>query len=40
MIDKHYECNHGLVVEIDGRAYLLTEDIIKQSAIKPQFGNS
>lgn len=38
MIDSYYECNHGLVAVVDGKTYLLTEDIIKQSAIKPVWG--
>ncbi len=39
MINNYYESNHGLVAEIDGRSYLLTEDIIKKYAIKPNFGD-
>lgn len=39
MITHYYECNHGLVAEIDGRTYLLTEEIIKEYGIKPKFEN-
>lgn len=39
MITHYYECNHGLVAEIDGRTYLLTEEIIKKYGIKPNFGD-
>lgn len=38
MITHYYECNHGLVAEIDGRTYLLTEEIIKKYGIKPKFN--
>lgn len=38
MIDHYYECNHGLVAWIDGKTYLLTEDIIRKYGIRPKFG--
>ena len=39
MITGYYECNHGIVAEIDCRTYLLTEEIIKKYGIKPKFGD-
>lgn len=38
MINHYYECNHGLVAVIDGRTYLLTEEIILKYVIKPKLN--
>lgn len=38
MIEHFYECNHGLAAVVDGRTYLLTEDIIIKYGIRPRFA--
>lgn len=37
MIGSYYESNHGLVAEIDGESYILTEEIIIKYGIKVKF---